>query len=148
MAGISEMGAENRADLRKRISVTSIVVNTGRLVCEVSVPDASFRHTNRAMAQRLSARFPSLEHHACVNTVGRTFGCVMERTSMPHVLEHLIIELQTRASDEPKATFVGTTEWVDEATGLARVQVSYLDDLQALRALIEALDILNSIDES
>ena len=148
MAGVSEMETRSKSGLRKRISVTSIVVNTGRLVCEVSVPDSSFRHTNSAIAQRLSARFPSLKHHACVNAVGRTFGCVMERTSMPHVLEHLAIELQTRATDNPQATFVGTTEWVDEAAGVARVQVSYLDDLQALRALSEALDILNGIDVS
>ena len=66
---------------------------------------------------------------------------------MPHVLEHLVIELQTRASDDSQAMFVGTTEWVDEAAGIARVQVSYLDDLQALRSLSEALDILNGIDE-
>ena len=67
---------------------------------------------------------------------------------MPHVLEHLAIELQTRATEDPRATFVGTTEWVDEAAGVARVQVSYLDDLQALRSLSEALDILNGIDVS
>ena len=147
MASISEMETGSKTGFQTRISVTSIVVNTGRLICEVSVPDPSFRHTNSAIAQRLSARFPSLGHHACVNAVGRTFGCVMERTSMPHVLEHLVIELQTRASDDPQAMFVGTTEWVDEAAGIARVQVSYLDDLQALRALSEALDILNGIDE-
>jgi len=147
MASVSEMEMGSKTGLQKRISVTSIVVNTGRLICEVSVPDPSFRHTNSAIAQRLSAWFPSLKHHACVNAVGRTFGCVMGRTSMPHVLEHLVIELQTRASDDSQAMFVGTTEWVDEAAGIARVQVSYLDDLQALRSLSEALDILNGIDE-
>ena len=137
MASVSEMEAGSKTGLHKRISVTSIVVNTGRLICEVSVPDPSFRHTNSATGFHGATIFGM--HGIGVSTP--------KAAAVAAATVGLAIELQTRATDNPQATFVGTTEWVDEAAGIARVQVSYLDDLQALRSLSEALDILNGIDE-
>ena len=124
------------------ISISSIVVRRGRLVCEVEVPDPQYRYTNPQIAQHVLDLHPSLSRHACVNAEGRTFGCVMEHTSIAHLLEHLAVELQTRASDDPQALFVGTSEWLDEASGKARVQLSFSDDLEALRALKEAAEII------
>ena len=40
------------------------------------------------------------------------------------------------------AVFVGTTEWTDEAAGRARIEVSFLDDLVALRAFRDAIAFL------
>ena len=127
------------------ISISSIVVRRGRLVCEVEVPDARFRYTNPQIAQHVLDRYPSLSRHACVNAEGRTFGCVIERTSIAHLLEHLAVELQTRAADDPQAVFVGTSEWLDEASGKACVQLSFSDDLVALRALKEATEIITDV---
>lgn len=116
-----------------------------------------------------------LAYHTCVhgddpaaNPDNPTFGAVIENTSLPHVLEHLIIDEQVRNAETPRpnsapvtpsdpaalapspapftdATFVGTTEWLDEAAGLARVEVNFTDDLVALRALRSALAFLNGI---
>ena len=124
------------------ISVSSIVVRRGRLVCDVEVPDARFRYTNPQIARHVLDLYPSLSRHACVNAEGRTFGCVVEHTSIAHLLEHLAVELQTRAADDPRAVFVGTSEWLDEASGTARVELSFSDDLEALRALKEAVEII------
>lgn len=178
--------------LVRPISVEKVTVLTGRLSVLVRVaPGVPYASTPQ-LAARLCKRFPTLPSHACVNDVGETFGCVMKGTSLPHVLEHLVIDLQARAhaqggeqpafagnnaaasaslaapvvsspapaagsraaaSAEPAArtapaasaapTFVGTTEWLDEPAGLAHVQVSFADDLIALRALRDAADILN-----
>ena len=127
------------------VSASSVVVKRGRIVCEVMVSNGLLRYSNPEVARRLLERYPSLSHHACVNAEGRTFGCVMDHTSIAHLLEHLVIELQTQASSNPSAVFVGTSEWVDESAGIARVEVSFFDDLQALHALKEALDIINSL---
>ena len=65
-------------------------------------------------------------------------------TSVPHLLEHLVIHGQVFDSATPSnAALVGTTEWLDEANGLARIEVNYADDLAALSALKTALAFLN-----
>ena len=38
---------------------------------------------------------------------------------------------------------MGTTEWTDEHAGRARIQISFADDLVALRAIRDAVDFLN-----
>ena len=77
-----------------------------------------------------------------------SFAEVLARTSLPHALEHLVIDLQAAnpacASD---ATFVGTTEWLSKRDGLARVTVNFTDDLIALGALKDALALLEGTVE-
>ena len=61
-------------------------------------------------------------------------------------MEHLVIDLQTRAEFETAAnglTYIGTTEWLDEAQGKARIEVNFADDLVALRAFRDAANFLN-----
>ena len=127
------------------ISISSIVVKRGRLTCEVEVSDAQYRYTNPQIARRVLDIYPSLSRHACVNAEGRTFGCVIEHTSIAHLLAHLAVELRTRAVDNPQALFVGTSEWLDETAGKACVQLSFSDDLVALRALKEATEIVGDV---
>lgn len=124
--------------------VEHIAVKRGRLLLNVRVGEGVPRMTDAALARRLLASRPSLAHHTCANALGPTFGDVISRTSLPHVLEHLIIDEQTRDARTSAATiFVGTTEWLDEAAGLARVEVNFADDLVALGALRNALSFLN-----
>ena len=124
------------------IRIASIVVRRDRVICELEVSDVRFRYTNPQIARYVLDLYPSLFRHACVNAEGRTFGCVIEHTSIAHLLEHLAVELQTRAADDPQALFVGTSEWLDEASGKACVQLSFKDDLEALRALKKATEIV------
>ena len=126
------------------ILVRTVTVRTGRLVCDVQIPDERFRKTTPHLASFVCQAYPDLPRHACVNGEGATFGTVMERTSTPHLLEHLAISEQTRAAKDAARTFVGTTEWVDEAAGEARVEISFQDDLEALRAFNEATRFLNN----
>ena len=125
------------------IQVRTITVQTGRLVCDVVIPDERFRHTTPRLAAVLTQQYPELPEHACVNDKGTTFGSVIEHTSTAHLLEHLTISLQTRAAVGASDSFTGTSEWTSEEAGEARVQVSFRDDLEALRAFNEAVKILN-----
>ena len=125
------------------IQTRTITVRTGRLVCDVVVSDARFRYSTPRLAAFISRSHPDLPHHACVNDEGPVFGAVIERTSTPHVLEHLVISEQTSAAVDATGPFMGTTEWIDEAAGEARVQVSFRDDLEALRAFNKAVKLLN-----
>ena len=124
------------------LETRAITVRQGRLVIDVALPNPALRYCTPALADRLTGRFPDLPHHACVNGAGDTFAAVMQTTDLAHVLEHLTISYLVREAEVDDACFTGTTEWTDEAAGLARIQVSFTDDLAALRAYNQALAAL------
>lgn len=103
------------------------------------------------MAAAAYEDYPTLPLHSCINSKGPTFGDVAVGTSVPHLLEHLVIAEQVRLVEQGTgrvlhdATFVGTTEWCKGGpqAGEAIVEVSFVDDLQALEALSNALEFLN-----
>ncbi len=102
--------------------------------------------TDAAMAQIVRQRYPRLFAHTCKNDRGPTFAAVIADTSIPHLLEHLIIDMQVEhPSSKSTSTFVGNTEWIDGAAGCARIQVSFVDDRVALEALNQAIDALDDI---
>ncbi|OUO91130.1 hypothetical protein B5F40_04760 [Gordonibacter sp. An230] len=132
--------------VRPALAIERLTVRTGRLVCHVALAPDAPRLTSPALAARVCAAFPNLPHHACVNNVGDTFAAVMDCTPLPHLLEHLVVDLQAQAaSPSSDDVFVGVTEWTDEEAGRARVEVSFTDDLIALRAFRDAVDFLNAV---
>ena len=96
-------------------------------------------------AQTDSKHVPTLGQHACRNSVGPVFATVMRGTSTPHLLEHLIIDAQTRAAKDPNRVFTGTTQWSAGDALMAHVAFSYEDDLVALDALNRSLSFLNGV---
>lgn len=147
------------------IVVKRIVVKRDRLVCDVRVAPGAPQTVTPRLARAVRQQFPQLEGHACVNEAGETFGAVLDRASLPHLLEHLAIQLQAEAwedatcaappaaSDSSYAggrteaqrpgTFVGVTEWTDRQQGTARIQLSFRDDVIALKALRDATAFVN-----
>lgn len=121
------------------------MVGEGRIGCDVALAPHAPRTTIRARCPR-RRRVPNLPRHACVNGAGDTFGAVMGATSLPHLLEHLVIDLQTQAAPPdapPDTAYVGVTRWTDENAGRAHIEVSFTDDLVALRAFRDAVRFLN-----
>ena len=127
------------------VSVTDIRVRADRVILSVQLSPEAPRETTPELARALDDAVPTLSLHACVNDVGPTFGAVLGHTSLAHVLEHLIIDAQVRASAPAAPTFVGTTVWTSRDAGTARVEVSYTDDLVALAAVKQALATLNGV---
>ena len=122
------------------------MVGEGRIGCDVVFAAQAPRTTDPVLAARVCASFPNLPRHACVIGAGDTFGAVMEATSLPHLLEHLVIDLQTQAAPpdaSPDTAYVGITRWTDENAGRAHIEVSFTDDLVALRAFRDAARFLN-----
>ena len=113
-------------------------------------PDAP-RTSSPRLIEQLVRTFPHIGDHACVNECGDRFADVMEHTSLAHVLEHMVIDLQVQAArrtsqnSQHEAAFVGTTEWIDKNAGLACVRVSFKDDLVALAAFRQAIELLNNL---
>ena len=122
-----------------------VTVLPDRLVLLVRIPKGQPRYTTPEMAQRARALRPTLAVHACVNEKGATFDSVLDRTSIPHLLEHVMIDIQTERSMRADTVFTGTTAWIDQTKGTARVEVSFESDMGAFAALEAALGVLNEI---
>lgn len=117
-------------------------VASDRIIAQVRVTDPSFAQTDGDIARRAVGFFPHLPKHACVNDEGTRFGAVMDHTDLPHLLEHMVIDLQVQRSDTDKV-FTGVTRWTDREAGVATIEMSYSDDLVALRAFRDAVDMIN-----
>lgn len=127
----------------KVFNVGRITVKQDRIVFEVQVSNLSYRYTNTHLIEKVCTQLPHLFAHTCKNSQGPTFAAVMKHTSLPHLLEHMIIELQAKNAADTTELYVGTSEWVDEQAGLARIEVSFADDLDALRAFHSAIAIID-----
>lgn len=131
-----------------RLAVRRITVGQGSLEAEVEVSPPGACSTPE-MASAVREAFPNIGSHACVNEVGERFSDVMDCTPLPHVLEHVAVELQARAHAEvpgaARKVFVGTTEWADAERRRARVRMNFADDLAALRALRDAAALVNEL---
>lgn len=146
------------------IRVERMEVRRGHLVCRVAF-GAAPRVTSSQLMSCVLAVVPTLAQHACINERGTTFAAVMDCTPLPHLLEHLVVDLQVRAESGQWFTLpgaaaetppsmagvtcerpiVGTSEWLDEAAGVARIDVSFADDLVALRAMRDSVALLNEL---
>ena len=116
-----------------------------RVVATVRVVDPDSAMTTPQFARQLVRIRPDLPIHSCVNGRGPTFGAVIAHTPIPHVLEHVVIDLQTASCINPDRVFTGVTRWIDRSAGRAQVEVSYADDLVCLRAFRDAAELLNSL---
>ena len=119
-----------------RVEVRALTVRADRVVCELAVTPPGAQSTP-ALMRALAPAFPHVGEHACVNDAGDRVADVMER-----VFDHLVLDLQARAAG-PGSVYVGTSEWADSARTRARVEVSFVDDLVALRAFKGATAALN-----
>ena len=198
--------------MKKPVRVARVEVLRGHMVCTVRFAVGAPRVTSPQLMALVLPQFPNLPRHACVNERGETFAAVMNRTPLPHLLEHMIVDLQVRemakgadaseglgadaasvadsdaAADAvaganqaagaasaaghvaagsaaaklaPRASrirrtsavnlnasIVGTSEWLDESAGVARIDVSFTDDHTALRALRDGVAVMNSLFSS
>lgn len=120
-------------------------VRPDRVEVEVAVAAGRYAQTDSDLIAECLGRVPTLGQHACRNSVGPVFASVMRDTSTPHLLEHLIIDAQTRAAKDPNRVFTGTTQWSAGDDLVAHVAFSYEDDLVALDALNQSLAFLNGV---
>lgn len=127
----------------RAISIEHMTIRPDRVVAEVRVGSERCAYTAPSLIAAALGRFPHLLRHSCVNDKGPTFSAVADDTSLPHLLEHMVIEEQVRLDGRESASYVGKTLWTDRRRLRARVEVSYSDDLVALQAFKTAQEWLN-----
>ena len=129
------------------VRVRRVVVKADRMVCDVQLSPACPRTSFPTLVSALLQTHPHLPAHACKNECGTTFGAVMNQTPLIHVLEHVAIDCMVQSespeSASSNALFVGNSRWLDPAQGLGRVELSFRDDIAALRALKTAVEQVN-----
>lgn len=128
--------------------VEILFYNNHRVKLVVEMPDPNRYSTRHAphIPGLLFKLFPHLARHRCENDNGYTFKKECQCTEIPHLFEHLIIELQGKA--QPSGVLKGETQWnwrVDPK-GRFHVYVDYDNEMLVLGAIRVAERIINALD--
>ena len=116
------------------------------LVVEMPDPDRFLTSQVPHIPRLLFRILPHMEQHKCYNDHDLAFRDECRQTEIPHLFEHLIIELQAQA--EPTEVLRGETEWnwQIDPRGYFHVTVDYQNELLAVAAIRLAEKILASLD--
>lgn len=96
-----------------------------RVVAHITIPDGEFIYSIPQVAQKLFELLPGFRNHKCFDDddVSVPWPKVALTTERPHLLEHLVIELQSRVNPFHCR---GLTEWgVSIPKGVFRVSMDY-----------------------
>jgi hypothetical protein len=121
-------------------------VNKVKLVVEMPDPNRYTTDHVPHLPRTLFQLFPHLAEHKCHNDHGHSFRRESLNTEIPHLLEHLIIELQTQA--QRHTVLKGETQWnwrVDPR-GTFHVHVEYENEQLVLAAIRLAERVINALD--
>jgi hypothetical protein len=121
----------------------------GQMRLGVQMPESG-RFTTRGLPhlpRRLFRLFPQMSKHKCDNDYGYSFKRECQDTELPHLLEHLIIELQSQVS--PGGVLKGQTvwDWRIDPRGRFHVYVDYVDEVLAIACAKLAERIIKAIDD-
>jgi hypothetical protein len=87
-----------------------------------------------------------MAHHKCHNGHGYSFKREAMATEVPHLLEHLIIELQAQAQHHDVLKGETQWNWRVDPRGTFHVILEYQNELLVLAAVRLAERIVNSLD--
>ena len=117
-----------------------------RLVVEMPNPEHISTTQSPHLPKMLFKLFPHLSRHRCHNDEGIPFRKECLDTEIPHLFEHLIIEIQGNIAKT--SAFKGETEWdwrIDPR-GRFYVTVDYDDEFLVLGSIRLAQRIINALD--
>lgn len=120
--------------------VHSVTVCSDRVDVVVRVESERAMRTSltEAVADRALEALPGLASHRCLNDDGRPFAEELADTEVPHLFEHVVLELMANAGS-PRS-LRGETAWdfKRDGRGVFRVSLEYDDDLVCLGAIKSA----------
>jgi hypothetical protein len=133
-----------------RVLEICVLPETRRIKLTVEMPDPDRFLTSQVphIPRLLFRLLPRMGSHICHNDGGLPFRKECKETEIPHLFEHLILELQLQAQQNPDDYLRGETEWnwkVDPR-GLYHVYVDYDNELLAVASIRLAERILVSLD--
>ena len=117
-----------------------------KLVVEMPNPDKYTTKDAPHIPRFLFRLFPHLAKHRCDNGNGLSFRRECRSTEIPHLFEHLIIELEGQAHKTGPLKGETQWDWRVDPKGLFHVEVEYENELLVVGAIRVAERIINSLD--
>ncbi|MCC6445857.1 MAG: hypothetical protein IT210_20685 [Armatimonadetes bacterium] len=117
-----------------------------KLVVEMPEPGRYTTIESPHLSKLLFRAFPHMTRHRCHNDIRASFKREARATEIPHLFEHLTMELQAQA--RPGTNLKGETQWnwrIDPV-GRFHVYLNYENELLALGAIRLAERIINALD--
>lgn len=133
------------------MKVTEIIFHDNcRATLIVEIPDtepfttAECPHIPRILFNLL----PQMASQRCFNEAGHSFRREALATEIPHLFEHVIIEIQNQVRRGIGVPFTGETHWnwTTDPRGRFYVTVDYDNEIVALSAIRLAENILSAVD--
>lgn len=125
-----------------------VVPDEKRIKLTVEMPDPDRFLTSQVphLPKSLFRLFPRMAMHKCDNGLGLSFRQECRRTELPHLFEHLIIELQSQV--QPAEVLRGVTEWnwTLDPRGRFHVTVDFENELLAIGAIRLAEKLMDALD--
>ncbi len=133
------------------MKVTEIIFQQDdRVSLVVEMPESSsFTTENRPHIPRILFKLlPRMAAQRCLNDEGIPFHREARATEIPHLFEHLIIEIQNQVRRGVGDPFCGETRWnwTQDPRGRFYVTVDYENECVALGAIRLAEDMINALD--
>lgn len=129
------------------MKVHAVTVCPDRVDVVVGVDGAQMMRTSSipGLAERALEILPTLERHLCDNPASRPFAEEIADTEIPHLFEHVIMEIMALAGS-PR-TLRGQTRWDfrRDGRGVFRVSVEYDDDLVCLGSIKLANQVMQHL---
>lgn len=120
--------------------------NKVKLVVEMPDPDRCTTDCAPHVPEGLFLLFPHLSRHKCHNGNGYSFKREAMATEVPHLLEHLIIELQAQAQHHDVLKGETQWNWRVDPRGTFHVHVEFQNEQLVLAAIRLAERIVNALD--
>ena len=121
-------------------------INKVKLVVEMPDPERCTTDCAPHVPRSLFRLFPHLALHRCHNGNGYSFKREAMATEVPHLLEHLIIELQSQAQHHEVLKGETQWNWRVDPRGTFHVHVEYENEQLVLAAVRLAERIVNALD--
>ncbi|MHB0999892.1 MAG: cyanophycin synthetase family protein [Armatimonadota bacterium] len=129
--------------------VEILFYDKNRVKLVVEMPDPNRYSTEHAphIPRLLFKLFPHLARHRCDNDNGYTFKKESRATEIPHLFEHLIIEIQGQVQKSKILRGETQWNWRIDPRGRFHVYVDYENEILVLGAIRLAERIINALDE-
>ncbi len=118
------------------------------LVVEIPESEAWTTEGRPHLPRLLFRLLPQMASQRCINDDGLSFQREAQATEIPHLFEHLIIEIQNQVRRGLGAPLSGETRWnwTVDPRGRFHVTVDYDNELVALGAIRLAERLINALD--
>ncbi len=119
-----------------------------KMVVEMPETGTYTTHDSPRIPRMLFKLFPHLAAQRCHNDGEYSFRREAQATEIPHLFEHLILEIQNQVRRGIGAPFAGETQWnwTVDPRGRFYVTVDYENELVALGAIRLAERVIKALD--